>query len=191
MPHWIKRVVNGLENSSKDSHKRCLMYKGKPLGLGMIKTAWEAVELGGISTLRQTKLTIGHFNKNPHSRMRVFLAAQVLSSSVYRMLKQYVDGDSALKDGYSSLMTIIWKLDKLVDIWNHPSAKGYTFIDCPDHGYIKELESILALMTDWRNETKALKNPWAGFSPEIYNDLCWIVYGLKGVSDYYLHNDKK
>jgi len=47
MPHWIKRVVNGLENSSKDSHKRKLIYKGKPLGLEMIKTAWEAVELGG------------------------------------------------------------------------------------------------------------------------------------------------
>ena len=40
MPHWVKRVVNGLENSSKYSHKRDLTLDGKPLDLQMIQTAW-------------------------------------------------------------------------------------------------------------------------------------------------------
>jgi len=87
MPHWIKRVVNSLENSSKTGHKQCLVLNGKPLGSVMIKQALEAVELGGISTLRQTKLTIDHFVKTPHSWMRVCLAAQILSASVHELLQ--------------------------------------------------------------------------------------------------------
>ena len=100
------------------------MLKGKPLGLGMIKRAWEAVELGGIGTLRQTKLILDHFVKNPHSRMRVFLAVQVLSNSVYEMMKSYVEGNGTLTNEYSSLMLLVSKLDKLIDMWNHPDKKG-------------------------------------------------------------------
>ena len=29
------------------------------------------------------------------------------------------------------------------------------------------------------------------FSNEIYNDLCWIIYGLKGVSLFYLEEEKR
>ena len=42
------------------------------------------------------------------------------------------------------------------------------------------------MFEDWRKQTNETKNPWAGFSTEIYNDLCWLVYGLKGVAFYYL-----
>lgn len=62
----------------------------------IIRTAWEAVELGGIATLRQTKLTIDHFVKNPHSRMQVFLSAQIFSSSIHYLLYQYVAGNEVL-----------------------------------------------------------------------------------------------
>lgn len=43
--------MNGLENSSKPVNKRTLVLNGNPLGLGMRRKAWEAVELGGMSTL--------------------------------------------------------------------------------------------------------------------------------------------
>ena len=191
MPHWIKRVVNGLEFSSVSSHKRNLLLNGKPLGLGMIRKAWEAVELGGIATLTQTKLTVDHFVKNPHSRMRVFLAAQILSSSVHELLRKYVEGDEGMTAEYSSLMMVIKKLDRLIDIWNHPDGKGMVFIDHPKHEYINELESILILFTNWKDAAKEAKNPWLFFSTEIYNDLCWIVYGLKGVAAYYLDDQKR
>ena len=46
--HWINRLVNRLEMSSKTAHKTYLVLKGKPLGLGMIEKAWETVKLGGI-----------------------------------------------------------------------------------------------------------------------------------------------
>ena len=148
MPHWVKRVVNGLENSSKSGHKRSLLLKGKPLGLDMIRRAWEAVEMGGMGTLRQSKLTMDHFVKNPHSRMRVFLAVQVLSSSVHELMKRFVEGDKNMADEYSSLMLVVSKLDQLIDIWNHPDSKGVSFIDCPEHEYVHELESILILFSD-------------------------------------------
>ena len=108
--------MNGLENSSKTAHKRCLVLKGKPLGLGMIRKAWETVELGGISTLRQTKLTLDHFVKNPHSQMCVFLTTQILSSLVHELLRQYVEDDKMKNDEHSSLMLLIEKLDRLIDI---------------------------------------------------------------------------
>ena len=111
MPHWVKRVVNGLENSSKSGHKRSLVMKGQPLGLNMIRKACEAVELGGIATLRQTKLTIDHFVKNPYSRMQVFLLVQILSSSVHNLLTQFVEGDDKLTEEYSSLMILIKNLN--------------------------------------------------------------------------------
>ena len=184
-------MVNGLENSSKSGHKRSLLLKGKPLGLDMIRRAWEAVEMGGMGTLRQSKLTMDHFVKNPHSRMRVFLAVQVLSLSVHELMKRFVEGDKNMADEYSSLMLVVSKLDHMIDIWNHPGDKGFVCIDCPDHPYILELESILVLFTEWKEESVAAKNPWIMFSSEIYNDLCWIVYGLKGVSFFYLEERKR
>ena len=153
MPHWIKRVVNGLENSGKQGHKRNLLLNGQSLRLDMIRRAWEDVEMGGISTLRQTKLTIDHFVKNPHSRMRVFLSVQILSSSVHELLWKYVDGNDELTVKYSSLMSIVLMLDRLIDIWNHPDSKGFECINSPNHQYIDELESILLIFSKWKNAT--------------------------------------
>ena len=66
-----------------------------------------------------------------------------------------------------------------------------SFIDCPEHEYILELESILILFSDWNEEAKAAKNPWSFFSSEIFNDLCWIVYGIKGVVMFNLEHQKR
>ena len=39
-------------------------------------------------------------------------------------------------------MILIEKLNRLIDIWNHPDSKGMSFIDCPEHEYILGLESM-------------------------------------------------
>lgn len=158
IPHWIKCVVNGLESSSVSSHKRNLLLHRKPLGLGIIRNTWEAVELGGIATLWQTKLSIDHFVKNPHSRMRVFLSAEILLSSVHELLRKYVEGYDEMTAEYSSLMVVIKNLNCLIDIWNQPGGKGMNYIDHPQHEYINELESILILFTNWKDESKKAKN---------------------------------
>lgn len=51
-----------------------------------------------------------------------------------------MDGDERMVKEYSSLMLVIGKLDRLIDIWNHPDSKGMVTIDCPEHEYIEELE---------------------------------------------------
>ena len=123
--------------------------------------------------------------------MRVFLATQILSASVYNLLEKYVGNDVSMQEEYSSLMIVVKKLNRLIDIWSHPDLKGCVSIDCPGHEYIGEPEDVLVMFTDWKKEAAAAKNPWAMFSTEIYNDLCWIVYGLKGVSSYYLEDGKR
>ena len=102
-----------------------------------------------------------------------------------------MDGDERMVKEYSSLMLVVEKLNRLIDIWNHPDSKGMVTIDCPEHEYIEELESILILFSDWREQAKAANNPWLFLSSEIYNDLCWIVYGIKGVALYYLETKKR
>ena len=49
---------------------------------------------------------------------------------------------------YLFLMKLGVKLDRLVDISNHPDAKGFEFINRPEHPYINELESVLMLFED-------------------------------------------
>ena len=116
--------------------------------------------------------------------MRVFLAAQILSSSLHELLRQFIDGNEQFKIEYLSLMLIISKLDRLIDTWDHPDSKEMVYIDCVDYEYINELKSILLLFTKWRDVTTVAKKSWEGFSTEIYNDLCWTVYGMKGISSH-------
>ena len=111
--------------------------------------------------------------------MHVFLAMQVLSQSVYNLIQYFVDGNEELKETFSSLSLIVVsnKLNWLVDIWNHPPDKCMECIDSPDHECIRELEDVLRLFMEWKNESEAIGDPLTFFSisSRVYNDLCWLV----------------
>ena len=115
MPHWIKKFVNAMEKSSAPKEKRDMTFRGEKISLHMIENVWRE-SLGGISALRLSKLTDEHFDKNAHSRMRVHLAVQVLSMSVWYMLDDYCRNDQAIGKAYSSLMKIVKCLGMVVDI---------------------------------------------------------------------------
>ena len=196
MPHWVKKFVNAMENSSLPKSKRNMEYRGSKINLGMIEKVWRG-ELGGINLLRQSKLTDEHFNKNAHSRMRVHLAVQVLSLSVLSMLQNYVGTNNEHKKEYESLLLVVEKLNTLVDIWNHPLDKCFKCetngerygpigkiagSDIQQHLYIKYLEDILELFTVWRTESKIKKDHTLFMPHTLYESFCWIVYGLKGVA---------
>ena len=53
---------------------------------------------------------------------------------------------------------------------------------------MKELRCILHLFAEWRSENES-KN--AFITNETWEDLCWLVYGIEGVSREYLSSDKK
>ena len=152
----------------------------------MIENVWRE-SLAGISALRLSKLTDEHFDKNAHSRMRVHLAVQVLSMSVWYMLDDYCRNDQAIGKAYSSLMKIVKCLDTVVDIWNHPASKTfdgkrYHPIDSDKHEYVKYLEDVLELFTEWMDESKKAKNPHAFMPKTLYESFAWLVYGVKGVA---------
>ena len=81
MPHVLKRLVNALSNSSSDNESRNLHHDSLCMNIRMIQQVWEAT--GGLTAaLHPTKLTGAHFDKDNFSKMRVYLSAQVVSSSV-------------------------------------------------------------------------------------------------------------
>ena len=88
MPHLIKKIVNRLACTSNSKNKASLKYKGKPLSLEMMKVVW-LWDNDGFSAIRKTVLTEDHFYKNAYSRMRVHLAVQLLSSSVFSLIDRY------------------------------------------------------------------------------------------------------
>ena len=185
MPRWVKKVVNRLESSSNDKSKVHLSFKGQPLSLKMIKDAW-LWDDEGFGSLRKTVLTEDHFYKNAYSRMRVHLAVQVLSSSVINLIDRYTKDDCDKMKMYAPLKNIIHACDRVVDIWNANHSKKCECINSPDHPHVKELHSILLLFAEWRNESS---DRYEFITRESLEDLCWMIYGIDGISKIYLKKD--
>ena len=187
MPHLIKKIVNRLENSCGVKSKVSLKFRGQLMSLDMIKTAW-LWEDEGFGSTRKTILTEDHFHKNAYSRMRVHLAVQVVSESVAILINRYTKEmgvDMASK--YASLKTIVLACDRLVDIWNANYSKKIECINSPNHDHVKELHIILLLFSKWK---KGCNTKFEFITNESWEDLCWLVYGIKGLSKEYLKEDK-
>ena len=188
MPHWVKKIVNCLERSCDEKTKVKLRFRGQNMSLDMIKQAWLWDDEGFGST-RKTVLTEDHFYKNAYSRMRVHLAVQVVSESVAVLIDRYCKEMGAeITKKYASLKTIVLACDQLVDIWNANHSKKCECIDSPTHPHVKELHCILLLFAEWRSENDS-KNEF--ITNESWEDLCWLVYGIEGVSMEYLSSDQK
>ena len=186
MSHLIKKIVNRLECTTNSKNKVSLMFRGEPLSLEMIKVAW-LWDNEGFSTIRKTVLTEDNFYKNAYSRMRVHLAVQVLSSSVLSLIDRYSkEKGSDIVQKYAPLRTIIQSCDRLVDIWNANHGKKCKCIDSPIHPHIKELHAILLVFAEWKNSCKS-KNEF--ITNESWEDLCWMIYGIIGMSLIYLRKD--
>ena len=148
-------------------------------------------QVGGINIIHLTKLTAEHFDKNSHSRMRVHLSVQVLSLSMLEMLKSYYQDNVDSTYEHASFMVIIKRLNTVVDIWNHPMSKTfqcvpigdrYEAINEFDHEYIKYLEEVLVMLTDWYENTKVAKKPYEFIPKMLYDSFTLLVYGLKEVA---------
>ena len=126
--------------------------------------------------------------------MRVHLAVQVLSSSVLSLIDRYTkdsdvqkDKGSELVQKYAPLRTIVQSCNRLVDIWNANHDKKCKCIDSPVHSHVKELHSILLVFAEWKNSCKS-KNEF--ITNESWEDLCWMIYGIIGISSIYLRKDE-
>ncbi|KAL7538982.1 hypothetical protein ACHAXR_008930 [Thalassiosira sp. AJA248-18] len=110
-----------------------------------------------------------------------------------QMIKDYCDEmDGDIKE-YEPMIEIFEKVDRLVDIINATRVKNgkdlkVEFIDHPRHRYIYELFSILQLFEEWKKDAGGLNKKF--ITRQIYEDLCWMVFGMAGLACTYLEEDK-
>ena len=97
-------------------------------------------------------------------------------------------------DKFSSDVTAIGKIDRLVDIWNNTDinnrkeVKGCEMINSPDHFHLEELLSIFDVFCEWRNEAE--KNKEEFITWQSFEDLSWLIFGIIGIARTYLKKDK-
>jgi hypothetical protein len=121
--------------------------------------------------------------------MRVYLAVQVMSDTMRQMILRYAKKCGGM-DKYSSILKIIEKIDRLVDICNGTQMsskgvwKGCECIYLPDHEHISELLGILETFVVWKKESGENKSHF--ITKEFYKDLLYLVIGIVGISSTYL-----
>ena len=169
-----------------------MKYSGCPLNSKMIQDVWLLTKKKSKHRLMETNLSEKHFNKDAFSRMTVYLAVQLLSSSVVTMLRKVINNSSIhpnlhLKQNqYDKIIEMAEKVDKLVDICNGRSKeKGkYTAYFTPENGHKiqNELLHILDWFTKWNDSIKRLGNNKDNFLPvQSWNSLQSLILGLVGL----------
>ena len=193
MPHLIKKIVNALERSGSVKSTD-LNFRNQPMTLKMIQQLW-LCEQGEakLGSLRINFLTDDHFPpRTSFHRMKVFLATQVVSATVIRLIDMHADKCGGNKK-YQPIRSLIEKIDLLVDISNNTKVnnrgvvKGCEAIDRPNHFHLKQLLEILELFSEWKAESKTKAN----FIPyQSYEDLIHLCTTMIGISTTYLKEDK-
>jgi len=158
-PHVMKKVVNSLER------RKTMELDGYAMSLGMLESIWEAVQGGGESNpgLRATKLGFDHFHRTSMSRMRVGLASQVLSQTMYDLFhvfyrKAYPTRYENEKDLLRPLLRLVLMFNRTFDIMNSRThdkklqtpAKKIELINSGNHKHVKELLQTSAFMARWK-----------------------------------------
>ena len=196
MPHWVKKFRNAL-----DSKKRDLTFRGKRFNLALLHMIWTQIgdgNVSGINNVRNYKFGEEHFNLNSYNKMRVFLAVQIPSQTMIRMVndacKSQEDGGCGMDiKEYEPMLEIFDRVDRLVDIINATRVKNgkdlkVEHINHPRHRHIYELFSVLQLFKEWKGEAGGFTSKF--ITRETYEDLKWMVFGLAGVACTYLDEDK-
>ena len=215
MPHGVKKIMNAVEFSALSSSDRQLqvwdprMGKFQPITIDMLRDVWLMCEgkhpackkqqLSGECALQvNRKLTEEHFKKNAFLRMRVYLATQVLSSTMASMIETAKES-LCPKDNcsfFDGLQELCKKVDRLVDICNSKEEKHCHAIKSASDPHIYELLDILLWFAEWQQGLAASgldeKQQALSFLPTpCWEDLQSLVFGLVGLSVCYLSRGLK
>ena len=152
MPHWVKKFRNAFENKS-----RSLVFRGQNMSLQTLYRIWKSsgdADVRSGAGIRKYKFTHDHFDLNSFLKMRVFLAMNVFSQTMKRMITDHCirDPKDQLED-FKPMIDLIDAVDRLVDIVNGINISKGKFrnvqqIDCPMHPHILELFWILELFVE-------------------------------------------
>lgn len=126
--------------------------------------------------------------------MRVYLAVQVVSSTMARLIERHA-AEAGGRAKYASILELIKRVDRLVDIFNgtrqskrNGQDKGCENIDCRKHPLLKELLETLCIFAKWKKESGMNSSHFIPYT--LYDDLCSMVFGLVGLSQMYLSDVK-
>ena len=142
-----------------------------------------------IGGLRTNNFTIDHWEKNSYLRMRVYLAVQVMSDTMRRMIISHADHCGGT-DKYKSILEIISNIDLLVNICNGTNMsskgvyKGCECINTPHHPHIGDLLNIMETFDMWELESGEDKRHF--ITKKSYEDLIYLVVGIVGLASTYL-----
>ena len=118
MPHWVKRFRNVLDNKKKKLQFR----NGFEFSLATLEKMWKEMgdsKVHGRADVRRYKFGQEHFTINSYNKMRVFLAVQIPSQTMIKMIKDYCKckDDANIKD-YEPMIELFEKVDRLVNVIN-------------------------------------------------------------------------
>ena len=137
-------------------------------------------EIGVRADICVYKFRTEHFELNSYNKMRVFLAMHICSQTMIRMIRDYFelheDGDT---EEWDTVIEVLEKIDRTVDIINCRLDRGVDYIDCPQHKHIYELFSVLQLFEEWKENTGEFTFEF--ITRQTYEDLQWMVFGIAGV----------
>eukprot|EP00527_Entomoneis_sp_CCMP2396_P007726 CAMPEP_0198141610 /NCGR_PEP_ID=MMETSP1443-20131203/4595_1 /TAXON_ID=186043 /ORGANISM="Entomoneis sp., Strain CCMP2396" /LENGTH=646 /DNA_ID=CAMNT_0043804413 /DNA_START=853 /DNA_END=2793 /DNA_ORIENTATION=- len=191
MPHICKKLINAMENSDSEDKKRDLKKNGCRMNLGMVEDVWQVME--GEGRLRSTKLSRDHFDKNPNSRMRSYLAFQITSQSTYDMIKQWLKQENVPEGNaeYEELMQLIYLFNNMIDIMNGMEHKGKFGVDNPSHPDLQQLLDVVRFLEEWRLE---LGVSWSGrhdnfIATSTFQDVVWMSLGSIFLVHRYANNN--
>lgn len=191
----MKRIVNALEFSNPgNGHRRNLTRivngKREVLCLSLIHDCWLALGGASVSQLRFSKLTVAHFEKNCFTRMRVFLAVQILSESVASMIEHVMKTKELTVTGkelFESTVLFCRKMNRLVDIMNGRGENGAPIVRSPHDDVLYEALDILGWLADWRNDLVEghLDLDVHFFPSELWEDVQGMVLSLVCTARYF------
>lgn len=182
MPHLIKKIVNALERTDQESSTD-LHFRRKKMSLLMIHKLWERSKTDG-SPLRKFKFSNDHFFKTNTSRMRVYLAVNITSSSSVLLIDRYAGDD---KEEYAPFREVLLSLDKLIDIVNAREQKRFYPVQSPTSEYIPPLLSSVQLFTEWKEQVGGNKNQFIPLPS--YQDLCCVCFSTIALASHYTKVD--
>jgi hypothetical protein len=196
MPHLMKRIVKGMERLSNPYTKRPFCWGDCPINLNMIWQVWES-QGGRLLHLKESKLTMAHFVKDANSRMRVYLAVQVLSGTSAQMIEEAIKDDEIdlPLEGkkYKHLIELARCVDRLVDIGNGRSTtEKKEYVAHFKRETSKEIQEELLQIADWfaqwskdvENDAELDENNF--LADKTWEGLQWMMLGCVGMIEHYV-----
>eukprot|EP00795_Rhopilema_esculentum_P017480 gene17480-9089_t len=196
-PHLIKTVRNNLASSGFD--KKRLLWNGKEMTWSHISSLFESDRQSEVRKLH--KLRHEHIYLTSYSKMRVNLAAQVMSETVGKVMHEYGSPDS------SETAKMILMMDKFFDCCNtrslsegdrkrKPFLKPYTDINDSRFSFMKD--EFLKFLNDWKEAIESRDGNYSEaerkkmfLSKATYDGLQTTSYALIECVKYLLQNGFK